>query len=82
LLSSWLAKSYIPLYYGSSFSYIAPVVAITVTNIYNIDDPVMRIRVAQGGIMLTGVVNILVGILIRYIGVFGNPEGLGPAKEG
>ncbi len=68
LLSSWLAKSYIPLYYGSSFSYIAPVVAITVTNIYNIDDPVMRIRVAQGGIMLTGVVNILVGILIRYIG--------------
>ena len=53
-----------------------------VTNIYNIDDPVMRIRVAQGGIMLTGVVNILVGILIRYIGVFGNPEGLGPAKEG
>jgi uracil permease len=68
LLSSWLAKSYIPLYYGSSFSYIAPVVAITVTNIYNIDDPVMRIRVAQGGIMLTGLVNILVGVLIRYIG--------------
>lgn len=68
LLSSWMAKSYIPLYYGSSFSYIAPVVAITITNIYNIDDPIMRIRVAQGGIMLTGLVNVLVGILIRYIG--------------
>ncbi len=68
LLSSWLTKSFIPLYYGSSFSYIAPVVAITVTNVYGIDDPVMRIRVAQGGIMLTGVVNILVGILIRYVG--------------
>ena len=68
LLSSRLAKSYIPLYYGSSFSYIAPVVAITMANIYGIDDPVTRIRVAQGGIMMTGVLNILVGILIRFIG--------------
>jgi uracil permease len=68
LVSSRLAKSYIPLYYGSSFSYIAPVVAITVTNIYNIADPVTRIRVAQGGILVTGLVNVLVGILIRYVG--------------
>jgi uracil permease len=68
LLSSRLAKSYIPLYYGSSFSYIAPIVAITVTNIYGIDDPVTRIRVAQGGIMATGVLNVLVGLLIRYVG--------------
>jgi uracil permease len=68
LLSSRLAKSYIPLYYGSSFSYIAPVVAITVTNIYGIDDPVTRIRVAQGGIMATGLLNVLVGLLIRYVG--------------
>jgi uracil permease len=68
LVSSRLAKSYIPLYYGSSFSYIAPVVAITATNIYDIADPVTRIRIAQGGIMMTGLLNILVGILIRYIG--------------
>ncbi len=68
IVSSRLTKSYIPLYYGSSFSYIAPVVAITVTNIYNIDDPVMRIRIAQGGIVATGIVNILVGVLIRFIG--------------
>jgi uracil permease len=68
LVSSRLAKSYIPLYYGSSFSYIAPVVAITVTNIYGVEDPATRIRIAQGGIMMTGVLNILVGILIRYIG--------------
>lgn len=68
VLSSRLAKSYIPLYYGSSFSYIAPVVAITVTNVYGIDDPVLRIRVAQGGILITGLLNVLVGILIRYIG--------------
>ena len=68
MLSSRLTKSYIPLYYGSSFSYLAPVMAITVTNVLNIDDPVMRIRVAQGGIMLTGLLNVLVGIGIRYIG--------------
>ncbi|RCK73823.1 MAG: Uracil permease [Anaerolineae bacterium] len=68
IVSSRLTKSYIPLYYGSSFSYIAPVVAITVTNIYNIDDPVMRIRIAQGGIVITGLVNIAVGVLIRFIG--------------
>lgn len=68
LVSSRLAKSFIPLYYGSSFSYIGPVVAITVDNIYGITDPETRIRIAQGGIMMTGVLNILVGILIRYIG--------------
>jgi uracil permease len=68
LVSSRLTKSYIPLYYGSSFSYIAPVVAITITNIYGIDDPVTRIRVAQGGIMATGLLNVLVGLGIRYIG--------------
>jgi uracil permease len=68
LLSSVLAKSYIPLYYGSSFSYIAPIVAITTTNVLNIPDMATRIQVAQGGIMATGLVNILVGVLIRYIG--------------
>ncbi len=68
LLSSWLTGSYIPLYYGSSFSYLAPVIAITATNIYGIDDPMTRIRIAQGGIVITGVLNVAVGILIRFIG--------------
>lgn len=70
LLSSFLAKSYIPLYYGSSFSYIAPVVAITsgaLPQVANLS-ATERIQIAQGGIMLTGVVNVLVGVLIRYIG--------------
>ncbi len=68
LLSSYVSKSYIPLYYGSSFSYIAPVAAITITNIYQVGDPATRIRIAQGGIVLTGLLNIGVGFLIRYIG--------------
>jgi len=82
LLSSWLTKSFIPLYYGSSFSYIAPVVAITVTNVYGIDDPVMRIRVAQGGIMMTGVVNVLVGLLIRFVGKASLDKVLPPEVTG
>ncbi|HEX9616910.1 MAG TPA: solute carrier family 23 protein [Anaerolineales bacterium] len=82
LISSRLAKSYIPLYYGSSFSYIAPVVAITVTNIYGIDDPVTRIRVAQGGIMMTGLLNVLVGILIRYVGKASLDKVLPPEVTG
>jgi uracil permease len=68
LLSSWLAKSFIPLYYGSSFSYIAPIVAITSANVLGIDDPQMRIQAAQGGIMVTGLLNVLVGIVIRFVG--------------
>ena len=68
MLSSYLAKSFIPLYYGSSFSYIAPIVAITTTNVLGIDDPTMRIRVAQGGILMTGVLNVFIGLLIRYVG--------------
>jgi uracil permease len=82
LLSSWLTKSFIPLYYGSSFSYIAPVVAITVTNVYGIDDPIMRIRVAQGGIMMTGVVNVLVGLLIRFVGKASLDKVLPPEVTG
>lgn len=68
LVSSYVGKSYIPLYYGSSFSYIAPIVAITATNIYGISDPVTRIQIAQGGIMITGLLNVLIGITIRYVG--------------
>ena len=68
LLSSWLTGSFIPLYYGSSFSYIAPVVAITATNIYHIEDPSVRIQIAQGGIVITGALNVLIGLLIRVIG--------------
>ncbi len=60
--------TYIPLYYGSSFSYLAPVIAITMTNIYGIDDPLTRIRLAQGGVVMTGLLNVLVGIVARYVG--------------
>jgi uracil permease len=64
----------IPLYYGSSFSYIS--VIITVMALYASDcfnNPAVTycpdgVRLAQVGILLTGVLEILVGLLIQRIG--------------
>lgn len=64
----------IPMYYGSSFSYIA-----VVASVMSIYDPACfgnaattycpdGVRIVQVGIMGTGVLNILVGLLIMRIG--------------
>jgi uracil permease len=58
---------YIPLYYGSSFSYIAAVVAITNAQFGVVADPEL-ISIVQAGFIATGVINILVGLLIRGVG--------------
>lgn len=58
---------FIPLYYGSSFSYIAAILAVTNASF---GQPVSNelISVAQAGIIVTGVINVLVGLLIRFAG--------------
>ncbi len=64
----------IPLYYGSSFSYIT--VVVTTMGLYANDcfsDPTTvycpeGVRIVQVGIMATGVLEILVGLLIMAIG--------------
>jgi len=58
---------FIPLYYGSSFSYIAAILAVTHASF---GQPVTDelIGVAQAGIVVTGVINIAVGLLIRFAG--------------
>lgn len=58
---------FIPLYYGSSFSYIAAILAVTNASF---GTPVTDelIGVAQAGIMVTGLINVLIGILIRFAG--------------
>lgn len=67
LLSRWGIGKFIPLYYGSSFSYIAAILAVTNASF---GQPVTDelIRVAQGGIIVTGAINVLVGLLIRFAG--------------
>lgn len=56
----------IPLYYGSSFSYIAAISSITAVN-YGEIAPDEKIAAAQIGIMLSGLISIGVGLLIKKV---------------
>jgi uracil permease len=65
--SRWRIGTFIPLYYGSSFSYIAATLAITGASF---GQPVSDelIGAAQAGILVTGLVNLIVGVVIRFAG--------------
>lgn len=68
LIGSKLAMGkYIPLYYGSSFSYIAAVTAITNPTFGVPADPRI-LSVVQAGFLATGIINVLIGLLIRVAG--------------
>lgn len=58
---------YIPLYYGSSFSYIAAVTAITKPTFGVPADPQV-LSVVQAGFLATGIINVIVGLIIRLAG--------------
>ncbi|HOX49629.1 MAG TPA: solute carrier family 23 protein [Spirochaetales bacterium] len=58
----------IPLYYGSSFSYIAAIVSLTGAREFGALAPDALIGEAQFGIILSGLVSILVGLLIERFG--------------
>jgi uracil permease len=58
---------FIPLYYGSSFSYIAAVTAITQPTFGVPSDPAL-LAIVQTGFIATGVINIIVGLIIRASG--------------
>ena len=70
--SKFAINTYIPLYYGSSFSYIA-----AVTSIIAVKEPGLAfgapaqpetISVVTAGFIVTGILNILIGLLIRVTG--------------
>jgi uracil permease len=67
LLSKWRIGKFIPLYYGSSFSYLAAYLAITNAKwgIPASDDKIMAM---QAGIVATGILNVIVGFLIKTVG--------------
>lgn len=68
LIGSKLAMGkFIPLYYGSSFSYIAAVTAITKAQ-FGVEADPRLISIVQAGFLATGVINVLVGLLIRLAG--------------
>ncbi len=83
-----VSRRRIPLYYGSSFSYIT--VIVTVMSIYDpacFNDPLQKycasgVRLAQVGIMGTAVVEILFGLLIMRIGKAALDKVLPPIVTG
>jgi len=73
VLSKWQLGKFIPLFYGSSFSYIAAYLAIVqqmTGSLPNFGVPVPDevISTMQAGIITTGILNIIVGAIIRALG--------------
>jgi uracil permease len=65
--------TFIPLFYGSSFSYIAAYLGIVQAMTgsqpaFGVPVPDEVISTMQAGIVVTGILNILVGFVIRWIG--------------
>jgi len=81
LLSRRGIGKFIPLYYGSSFSYIAAYMAITHASWAQPASDEL-IAAAQGGILVTGVLNVLVGLLIQRIGKAALDKVLPPVITG
>ncbi|AEC02806.1 uracil-xanthine permease family protein [Parasphaerochaeta coccoides] len=63
-----VTRGQIPLYYGSSFSYIAAIVAITGGGHAGGYAPDHLIGQAQFGIMMSGLVSIFIGLLVNKLG--------------
>lgn len=67
ILSRLAIGTYIPLYYGASFSYLAAVMAITKTP-FGQTAPDSALSLVQVGFVATAVVNVAVGLFIRISG--------------
>ncbi|MDK2886184.1 MAG: uracil permease [Thermosipho sp. (in: thermotogales)] len=83
LLFHWITKWKVPVFLGSSFAYIAPIIAVTMyymnqagLNYNSINDAVAAgvdlrpyLAYATGGIILAGLVKFGLGFLIKLIGI-------------
>ena len=73
LLAKWRIGKFIPLFYGSSFSYIAAYLAIAQQMTgsvpqFGVPLPNEVISTMQAGIVVTGLLNIILGFVIRSVG--------------
>lgn len=83
LVYTFITKGKIPLNFGSSFAYIAPIVAITGTQAWsNGVAPDNLIAMAQFGILASGFVSIAAGLVIKKMGVEQLDRILPPALTG
>jgi len=63
-----LTKFKVPVYLGSSFAYISPIISVTSYYASN-GNTADAIAYATGGIMIAGLVKIIFGLIIGWIGV-------------
>jgi uracil permease len=73
VLARWQIGKFIPLFYGSSFSYIAAYLAIVQQMTgslpaFGVPAPDEVISTMQAGIVVTGILNIVIGFVIRLLG--------------
>ncbi|GHU68222.1 putative uracil permease [Clostridia bacterium] len=64
-----VTRGKIPLYYGSSFSYIAAIVGITGAAQFGVVAPDALISQAQFGIIMSGIVSIAAGVIVSRFGI-------------
>jgi uracil permease len=85
-LSRRAIGTFIPLFYGSSFSYIAAYLGVAQaagqTVRFGVPLPDETISILQTGIVATGVLNVLVGFLVRRVGKAAVDRVLPPVVTG
>ncbi|KAF0225297.1 MAG: uracil permease [Erysipelotrichaceae bacterium] len=77
----FITKGKIPLYYGSSFSYIAAIVGITGAK-FGTPAPDVLISAAQFGIIMSGLVSIVAGLIVSRFGLDKIEKVLPPSVTG
>jgi len=81
VLSRWGIGKFIPLFYGSSFSYLTAYLAITNAE-WGVPAEDHLIQIIQAGILVTGLINIVVGLIIRQVGKGAVDKVLPPVVTG
>jgi uracil permease len=81
VLSYWRIGKFIPLFYGSSFSYLTAYLAITNAE-WGVPASDELISLMQAGIVVTGVINIIVGFIIKAVGKQAIDKVLPPVVTG
>jgi len=64
IIAVLVSRNRIPFYYGSSFAYIAAVAGM----VAKYGGGIQGVRIAQGGIVASGILQILIGLLIVAVG--------------
>lgn len=81
ILSKWRIGKFIPLFYGSSFSYLTAYLAITNAQ-WGVPASDELISLMQAGILVTGVINIIIGFIIKAVGKAAIDKVLPPIVTG